>query len=366
MDVIQSLLKKSFVKEVINVEVWKELLKKGIVNSEQLDSVCKGDVRKEEISEVIKKYPMRINPYYLSLIKKKDDPIWKQCIPDEKELSDPKGEADPLCEERDSPVPGLVHRYPDRVLLMISNNCAMYCRFCTRKRRVGDPYKRISKDQIMGGIQYIRFHREVRDVIISGGDPFLLSDNYIEFVLKELKKIPHVEMIRLDTRTPCALPQRITPELCNMLKKYHPIYINTHFNHPQEITSESIKACEMLADAGIPMGNQTVLLKGVNDDAQTMKKLMQGLLKMRVKPYYIYMPDLVTGTDHFRPKLEKGLEIIDKLRGWTSGMAVPQLIVDAAGGKGKVPCLPEYVVRKEEDKIVFRNYKGELIEYPEV
>jgi len=366
MDVIQSLLKKSFVKEVINVEVWKELLKKGIVNAEQLDAVCKGDVRKETISEVIKKYPMRINPYYLSLIKKKDDPIWKQCIPDEKELTDARGEEDPLCEERDSPVPGLVHRYPDRVLLMISNNCAMYCRFCTRKRRVGDPYKRISKDQILGGIQYIRFHREVRDVIISGGDPFLLSDNYIEFVLKELKKISHVEMIRLDTRTPCALPQRITPELCNMLKKYHPIYINTHFNHPQEITAETKKACEMLADAGIPMGNQTVLLKGVNDDADTMKKLMQGLLKMRVKPYYIYMPDLVTGTDHFRPRLEKGLEIIDKLRGWTSGMAVPQLIVDAAGGKGKVPCLPEYVVKKEKDKIVFRNYKGELIEYPEV
>ena len=366
MEGITTLLKKSFVKEVIKVEVWKELLKKGIVNSEQLDAVCKGDVRKDVIAEVIKKYPMMINPYYLSLIKKKDDPIWKQCIPDENELIDKEGLADPLCEERDSPVPGLVHRYPDRVLLMVSNSCAMYCRFCTRKRRVGDPYKRITKEQILGGIQYIKFHKEVRDVIVSGGDPFLLSDNYLEFILKELKNIPHVEMIRLDTRTPCALPQRITPELCDMLKKYHPLYINTHFNHPNEITEASIKACEMLANAGIPLGNQSVLLKGVNDDSEVMKKLVQGLLKMRVKPYYIYMPDLVKGTHHYRTNLEKGLEILRALRGFTSGMAVPQLIIDSQDGKGKIPILPNYMVDKKEDKIIFKNYKGDIVEYPEV
>lgn len=366
MDVIPTLLKKSFVREVVKVEVWRELLKKSIVDSEELDSVCKGDVRKEIIAEVIKKYPMRINPYYLSLIKKKDDAIWKQCIPDEKELKDEKGMADPLCEERDSPVSGLVHRYPDRVLLMVSNNCTMYCRFCTRKRRVGDPFKRITKEQIMGGIQYIKFHPEVRDVILSGGDPFLLSDMYLEFILKELKNIPHVEVIRIDTRIPCALPQRVTPELCNMLKKYHPLYINTHFNHPNEITEESRKACEMLADAGIPLGNQTVLLKDVNDDSVVMKKLMQELLKIRVKPYYIYMPDLVKGTSHFRPKLEEGLEIIKALRGFTSGMAVPQLIIDGQGGKGKIPILPDYVVEKREDNVILKNYKGEVVEYPEV
>ncbi len=361
----KTLLKKSFVKEVVQVELWRELLKKSIVDEQQLDSVCKGDVRKETVADVIKKYPMRINPYYLSLIQKKDDPIWKQCIPDEAELNDIRGMPDPLCEERDSPVTGLVHRYPDRVLLMVSNNCAMYCRFCTRKRRVGNPFKRITKEQIMGGIQYIQFHPEVRDVILSGGDPFLLSDIYLEFILKELKKIPHVEMIRIDTRTPCALPQRITPELCNMLKKYHPLFINTHFNHPSEITDDSIKACEMLADAGIPLGNQSVLLKGVNDSPEVMKKLMHGLLKMRVKPYYIYMPDLVKGTSHFRPRLEEGLKIIHALRGFTSGVAVPQLIIDAEGGKGKIPILPDYIVEKTGDKIVFKNYKGELVEYIE-
>ncbi|MFH1642108.1 MAG: KamA family radical SAM protein [Nanoarchaeota archaeon] len=363
---IQSLLKKSFIKEVVKVEVWKELLQKSIINEEQLDSVCKGNVRKETVSEVIKQYPMRINPYYLSLIKKKDDPIWKQCIPDEMELKDDKGMEDPLCEERDSPVSGLVHRYPDRVLLMISNNCAMYCRFCTRKRRVGDPFKRIRKEQIMGGIQYIRFHPEVRDVILSGGDPFLLSDGFLESILKELKKIPHVEIIRIDTRTPCALPQRITPELCDMLKKYHPIYINTHFNHPNEITAESKKACCMLSDAGIPMGNQSVLLEGVNDDPAVMMKLMQELLRIRVKPYYIYMPDLVKGTSHFRPRLRKGIEIMRQLRGFTSGMAVPQLIIDAQGGCGKIPLLPEYIVETRKNIVVLKNYKGEIVEYPDV
>jgi lysine 2,3-aminomutase len=281
-------------------------------------------------------------------------------------LKDEQGIPDPLCEERDSPVPGLVHRYPDRVLLLVSNTCSMYCRFCTRKRKVGDPFKRVTKEQIMGGIEYIKQHPEVRDVIMSGGDPLMQSDSFIEFILKELRAIPHVEIIRIGTRVPCALPQRVTPELCNMLKKYHPLYVNVHFNHPHEINEDSRKACEMLADAGIPLGNQSVLLKGVNDDPEVMKKLMHELLRMRVKPYYIYMPDLVQGTAHFRPKLEKGLEIIKALRGFTSGMAVPQLVIDAQDGGGKIPILPDYVVENKDGKVILRNYKGELVEYPDV
>jgi len=366
MEAVQTLVKKSVIQDLEKVELWKEILQKGIVTAEQLDACCKGDVKKEILAEVVKKYPMRINPYYLSLIKKRDDPIWKQCVPDKRELEDEKGLPDPLCEDRDSPLPGLVHRYPDRALLLVSNQCSMYCRFCTRKRKVGDPFKRITKEQIMLGVEYIANHPEVRDVILSGGDPLLLSDSYLESILKELRKIPHLEIIRIGTRVPCALPHRVTPELCNMLKNYHPIYINTHFNHPQEITEESAKACGMLADAGVPLGNQTVLLKGVNDEPEVMKKLMQLLLKIRVKPYYIYMPDLVKGTKHFRPKLEKGLEIIKSLRGHTSGMAVPQLIIDSQDGKGKIPILPEYIVGRKGDKVILRNYAGYLVEYPDV
>ncbi len=366
MEPTQTLVKKRFIEDINKIEPWKELLKLGIISAEQLDAVCKGDIKKELIAEVIKKYPMMINPHYLSLIRKRDDGVWKQCIPDPKELMDDKGIPDPLCEERDSPVPGLVHRYPDRVLLLVSNTCSMYCRFCTRKRRVGDPFKRIPKDQIMAGIEYIRQHPEVRDVIMSGGDPLMQSDSFIESILKELRTIPHLEIIRIGTRVPCALPQRVTPELCNMLKKYHPLYVNVHFNHPNEINEDSKKACEMLADAGIPLGNQSVLLKGVNDDPEVMKKLMHGLLMMRVKPYYIYMPDLVQGTAHFRPKLEKGLEIIKALRGYTSGIGVPQLVIDAQDGKGKIPVLPDYIVEKKDCSVILKNYKGELVEYPDV
>ena len=359
----QTLVKKRFIQNLEKVEVWEEFLQRSITTVEQLDASCKGDIKKELLAKVTKKYPMRVNPYYLSLIRKRDDPIWKQCVADVKELEDDKGVPDPLCEERDSPVPGLVHRYPDRALLLVSNQCAMYCRFCTRKRKVGDPFKRITKEQIMLGIEYIRNHPEVRDVILSGGDPLLLSDSFLEFVLKAIRAIPHVEIIRIGTRVPCALPQRVTPKLCEMLKKYHPLYINVHFNHPHEITEESSKACGLLANAGIPLGNQSVLLKGVNDNPQVMKKLMQLLLKIRVKPYYIYMPDLVQGTTHFRPKLEKGLEIIHAIQGHTSGMAVPQLIIDAQDGKGKIPVLPEYLVKRNDNQVILRNYSGDLVEY---
>ena len=348
---------------IILSEDWRELLNQSINTADALGS--RSDFNVDEIREVIKKYPMRINPYYLSLVESKDDPIWKQCIPDGRELTDPQGLDDPLHEEVDSPVPGLTHRYPDRVLLLVSNQCAMYCRFCTRKRKVGDPFKRITKEQIIKGIQYIREHKEVRDVVLSGGDPLLLKDSTLEWILRELRKVKHLEIIRIGTRVPCTLPQRVTPELCEMLKKYHPLYLNTHFNHPREVTKEAKKACEMLANAGIPLGCQTVLLKGVNDSPDVMKELMQKLLQIRVKPYYIYQCDLTRGVNHFRTKVDAGLDAIRALRGHTSGLAVPHYIIDAPGGGGKIPLLPEYVVERKEDSILLRNYEGELFEYPE-
>jgi len=361
----KTVLKKKFVKEIEQVELWEELLKKSIVSEGQLDTICKGNIDKEKLKEVIKKYPMRINPYYLSLIKKKDDAIWKQCIPDVKELEDPEGFEDPLCEERDSPVPGLTHRYPDRVLFLVCNQCAMYCRFCTRKRKVGDPFKRITKGQILKGIEYIREHPEIRDVLLSGGDPFLLSDSYLEWILKELRKIPHVEIIRIGTRVPAALPHRITAELCNMLKKYHPLYVNVHFAHPDEITELSAQACGMLSDAGIPLSSQTVLLKGVNDDPAIMKGLMQRLLEIRVRPYYIYQADMTKGINHFRTKIEKGIGIIKAIQGWTSGLAVPHFVLDTPGGGGKIPLLPNYVIDRDDKKIVLKNYSGKTYTYVE-
>lgn len=367
---IKSLIKQELIlvkeQETEGFSLWKEIMKNSIVSAEQLAAICKCPINIEELNDIAKKYPMRINPYFLSLIKSKDDPIWKQCIPDKNELINSEVMTeDPLCEERDSPVPGLTHRYPDRVLLLVSNQCATYCRFCTRKRKVGDPFKRITKEQIMKGLAYIKDHKEIRDVLLSGGDPLLLSDNYLEWILKEVRAIPHIEIIRIGTRVPCALPQRITPELCKMLKRYHPLYINTHFNHPSEITEEAKGACEMLADTGIPLGNQSVLLKGINDDPAVMKELMHKLLMIRVKPYYIYQADLVKGTEHFRTKIKAGLDVIKALRGHTSGLAVPQYIIDAPGGGGKIPLLPEYVVSYADGKIVLRNYADKEYIYTE-
>lgn len=321
-------------------------------------------VNRAEIKEVVKRYPMRVNPYFLGLVEKEGDAIWKQCIPDIKELEDKEGLMDPLNEEGDSPIPCLTHRYPDRVLFLVSNRCAMYCRFCTRKRRVGDPFKEITREQIHKGMEYIRMHEEIRDVILSGGDPLLLQDNEIESILKELRKIRHVEIVRIGTRVPCTLPQRITPELCDMLKKYHPLYINIHFNHPREITPESAKACEMLAEAGIPLGSQTVLLKGVNDNPAVMKELMHKLLRIRVRPYYIFQCDLTKGTKHFRTQVEDGIEIMEKLRGHTSGLCVPHYVIDAPGGGGKIPVSPDYTIEQTETEVVLRNYQGKVYRYP--
>lgn len=326
------------------------------------DVLKKFDADLKEIERVKRVYPMRVSSYYLSLIKAKDDPIWKQCIPDRRELEDHFNIDDPLSEERDTKVPGLIHRYPDRVLLLISSTCATYCRFCTRKRKIGR-VKQIPMEQIMKGIDYIRKHKEVRDVILSGGDPFLRTDSEIEHILKDLRTIPHLEIIRIGTRVPCTQPARITKRLCNILKKYHPIYVNIHFNHPAEITPESKRACELLADAGIPLGSQTVLLKGVNDSPEIMRELFQKLIQIRVRPYYLFQCDLVKGIEHFRTSVETGMKIIKEIQGFTSGLCVPHFVIDSPGGGGKVPILPDYIKEIKPEKIVFTNYKGEEYEY---
>lgn len=353
-------------------DFWKTLLRKSIISTKNLSNSF--NISDDELSKVCEKYPMMANPYYLSLIQYKDDPIYKQCIPSTEELNDSFGTADPLCEEPEHQVrknvPALLtHRYPDRALFRVSNTCAMYCRFCTRKRKVGDLNKNPTWTEVEKALEYLRQHQEIRDVILSGGDPLMLPDTTLEKIIKKVSEIIHPRkngIIRIGTRIPCVLPQRITPQLCNMLKKYHPIFINTHFNHPREITPESKKACALLADAGIPLGCQTVLLRGVNDNPETMKELMQGLISMRVRPYYIYQCDPVIGANHFRTKVEKGLEIYKSLRGFTSGLCVPQFVIDAPGGGGKIPLIPEYVQSIKEDKVILKNYEDKQFEYPQI
>lgn len=350
---------------------WKWLLKESLVKAG--DIAARFNLDSNSIKDVTDKYPARVNPYYLSLIKEKDDPIYKQCIPSALELEDDSGEADPLCEEPERQVrqnvPALLtHRYPDRLLFRISNQCAMYCRFCTRKRKVGDPLKQPTQSAIEEAFQYIEKTTTIRDVILSGGDPLLLDDAVLEKILFRLYAIlknRSYGIIRLGTRVPCALPQRITPELCAMLRQFHPLYLNTHFNHPAEITPESRRACSLLADAGIPLGNQAVLLKGVNDNPATMKELMQALISARVRPYYLYQADPVKGTNHFRTPVSRGLEIYRALRGHTSGLAVPAFVIDAPGGGGKVPLLPDYVKSKEPGKIILKNYEDKEFIYPD-
>ena len=342
---------------------WRQQLKGGLGKPEEIAERFGLDL--DEVRRIGRVFKTRITPYYAGLIKSKDDPIYKQVVPDPAELRAGTGDLDPLEEDHDSPVPSIVHRYPDRCLFLVSHACASYCRFCTRKRKVGDP-KKIDPRYIEDGLDYIRRHPEIRDVIVSGGDPFMLPDGKIEHILKSLRAIPHVEILRIGTRVPCFLPQRVTPRLASMLKKYHPLYINVHFNHPDEITPEAARALGLLADAGIPLGNQSVLLKGVNDDVDTMRRLMQKLLSVRVRPYYIYQADYVKGTEHLRTTVEKGLEVMEGLRGWTSGMAVPYYVIDAPGGGGKIPLIPNYVQSVSEDQVVMRNYAGEEFVYPQV
>jgi len=345
------------------MEAWQKVLAQSIVKPKEL--AARLGVDEKEVEEIVGTYPMRITPTVLAMIKDKGDAIWKQVVPDRAELEDVDAPEDPLEEELMSPVPHLVHRYPDRVLLMVTNQCPIYCRFCTRKRLVGKPGF-IKKGDLDKAIAYLRTHAEVRDVILSGGDPLLLPDHLLETVLRALRSIPHLEIIRIGSRVPGALPQRITPKLCETIKKYHPIYMNLHFNHPDELTPEVTAACTRLADAGVPLGAQTVLLKGVNDDPEVMKRLVHKLLLARVKPYYLYQADLTRGTNHFRTPVETGLQIIRALQGHTSGMAVPHFVIDAPGGGGKIPLLPgEYLVHMDDESVVLSNYEDKTFRYPQ-
>lgn len=341
---------------------WSQILRGSLRTPEQVAGFFGLDLG--ECRRISRHFKTMITPYYASLIKYKGDPLYRQVVPDPAELAADSGVADPLQEDADSPVPSIVHRYPDRLLFLVSHMCASYCRFCTRKRKVGDPTK-INPRYIEDGLEYIRAHTEVRDVIVSGGDPLMLSDARLEYILRELRAIPHIEILRVGTRVPCFLPQRVTPALAAMLRKYHPLYVNVHFNHPDELTPQANEALGRLADAGIPLGCQTVLLKGVNDDPTVMRRLMQKLLYARVKPYYIYQTDYVSGTEHLRTSVEKGLEIMDGMRGWTSGLAVPYYVIDAPGGGGKIPVLPNYVQSISDREVVLRNYAGQTYVYPQ-
>ncbi|MDD5134369.1 MAG: KamA family radical SAM protein [Phycisphaerae bacterium] len=317
---------------------------------------------------VIKKYPMAITPYYASLIRKLDisDPIFAMSIPQVRELAETAClSEDPLEENEDMPVPGLVHRYPDRALIIATTTCSMYCRHCTRKRVAGTTESTISQQRLRQVHEYLLTHPDIHDVIISGGDPLTMNTEAIERVLIALRSIPSVQVIRIGTRTPVVLPQRITDELVSMLKKYHPIWINTHFNHPNELTAQAAAACTKLADAGIPLGNQSVLLKGINDNPQTFEQLCRGLIRMRVRPYYLFQCDLVKGVEHFRTPLSRGIEIMEYLRGRLSGIAIPTFVVDAPHGGGKIPVLPNYIVSMSPTHTVLRNFEGMMVNYPE-
>ena len=348
---------------------WKWQVANRIVTVDQLRQVIDiDDDEADAIGRSLGKLRMAITPYYASLMDPVDPrcPIRMQAVPTEKETRLGKADLlDPLHEDVDSPVPGLTHRYPDRGLFLITDQCSMYCRHCTRRRHAGETDKAYGDEQIKKGIEYVRRTPTFRDVLLSGGDPLTVDDDRLEWVISELRAIPHVDFVRLGTRMPVVCPQRITDKLCSMLRKYHPVWLNTQFNHPKEITKESAEACARLADAGVPLGNQSVLLKGINDCPYLMRELSQGLLKIRVNPYYIYQCDLSEGIEHFRTSVGKGIQIIEYLRGHTTGMAQPLFIVDAPGGGGKIPVGPNYVVSQSDRKVILRNYEGVLTVYTE-
>ncbi|MBF0441198.1 MAG: lysine 2,3-aminomutase [Oligoflexales bacterium] len=325
-------------------------------------------VEEKGIEKCLETLRMAVTPYYLTLIDPSDlsDPVRKQAIPTVLELDKSKADLlDPLHEDGDAPVPGLTHRYPDRALLLVTDQCSMYCRHCTRRRFAGHTDKPLPSDQIKNAIDYIRSTPMIRDVLISGGDPLLLSDDSLEAIIKELRTIKHVEIVRIGTRVPVVLPQRITTDLCNMLKKYHPVWVNTHFNHPNEITEAARQACFKLSSAGIPLGNQSVLLRGVNDCVHVMKELVHALVRNLIRPYYIYQCDLSIGLSHFRTPVAKGIDIIEGLRGHTSGFCVPTYVVDAPGGGGKIPVMPNYVISNGYNKVILRNFEGVITCYEE-
>jgi len=351
---------------------WKWQIKHRIQDIDSFEQLLGINFKKKhrlELEKTLEKFPLSLPPYYLSLIDKdnyQNDPIFRQAFPSSAELIVNEHDlTDPLAEEVDSPAPGITHRYPDRVLFTISNMCSMYCRHCTRKRKVGDVDYIPNKGMIKTGINYIKKTPAIRDVLLSGGDPLMLSDNYLDWILTEIQKIPHVEIIRIGTRIPVVLPYRVTDELVAMLKKHHPVWVNTHFNHPREITTSSKESLRKLADAGIPLGNQSVLLAGVNDCPRIMKALVHKLVQSRVRPYYLYQCDLSEGLSHFRTPIGKGIEIIESLIGHTSGFAVPTYVIDAPGGGGKIPIMPNYIVSWSTNKIVLRNYEGVITSYKE-
>lgn len=349
---------------------WRWQVKHRIRTTNELEraGVKLTEDEKQGLQETLGILRMAITPYYLSLIDLDDphDPIRKQAIPTRNELYyAPYEDADPLAEDEYSPCPGLTHRYPDRVLLLVTDQCAMYCRHCTRRRFAGQNDAQVSRAQIDAGIDYIKKHQEVRDVLVSGGDPLMLDDQDIEYVLSSLRAIDHVEIIRFGSRVPVVCPQRVTPELCNMLKEYHPLWCNVQFNHPGELTEDALAACEMIVNAGIPLGNQSVLLAGINDCPHVMKELVNALVKARIRPYYLYNCDPSLGLSHFRTPVSKGVEIMEALRGHTTGFCVPTFVVDAPGGGGKTPVMPNYVISQTPRKVVLRNFEGVITTYTE-
>ncbi|HOA20521.1 MAG TPA: lysine 2,3-aminomutase [Sedimentibacter sp.] len=348
---------------------WRWQVENRIDTIEKLKKIINLTAQEEEdISKVLEKFRMGITPYYAAHMDKDDprDPIRMQAVPTFVETHVSAADmVDPLHEDTDSPAPGLTHRYPDRVLFLITDQCSMYCRHCTRRRFAGQSDDEVGMENIDKCIEYIRKTPQVRDVLLSGGDCLLVSDKKLEYIISKLREIPHVEIVRLGSRTPVVLPQRITDDLVNMLKKYHPIWLNTHFNHPKEFTPESMEALRKLADAGIPLGNQSVLLRGVNDCPHIMRDLVHKLVMNRVRPYYIYQCDLSLGIEHFRTPVAKGIEIMESLRGHTSGFCVPTFVVDAPGGGGKTPVGPNYVLSQSADKVILRNYEGVITTYTE-
>jgi lysine 2,3-aminomutase len=348
---------------------WKWQVRNSFTSFDQLESILQLSDDEKGFKEQALNLPIRITPYYASLLDKHNalQPLRKTMVPVLDELSvSPGEESDPLGEEHDSPVPLIVHRYPDRALFLVTGFCSAFCRYCTRSHMVSKKDKmHASTSQIDGAIKYISEHKEIRDVLISGGDPLTLSDERLEYIIARLRAIEHVEFIRIGSKVPAVLPMRITPALTDMLKKYHPIFLSLHFTHPDELTPETREACNRLADAGIPLGSQTVLLEGVNNSIEVYKKLAHELLKVRVRPYYLYQCDPIPGSAHFRTKVENGLDIIRGLRGFTSGYAVPQFVIDAPKGGGKIPLLPDYKVGNENGELVLRNYQGKIFRYPD-
>lgn len=349
---------------------WKWQVRNSFHSFEDLSKIINlTDPEKNAIRDHGYHLPLRVTPYYASLLadNHENNVIRKSMIPTMSELTLSPGEAeDPLGEESTSPVPCLVHRYPDRVLFLATNFCSAYCRYCTRSHMVAKDPQHYDLAHWNQAFDYLSGHPEIRDVIISGGDPLTINEIHLEYLISRLRSIPHLEIIRLGTKVPIVLPQRITRSLVQMLKKYQPIYFSIHFMHPSELTPETVEACNRLADGGFPLGSQTVLLKGINDNVPVMKDLMHGLLKMRVRPYYIYQCDPIPGSAHFRTSVRKGLDIIRGLRGFTSGYAVPHYVIDAPGGGGKIPLLPDYVVGKEGNYLILKNYQGRIFKYPDM